>query len=107
MDTRTRRSLTLLLSLFEGKLPAGYASARIEARHDGENRIVVTMSPGETAGAPVDGVERIETTIQLPALDPAAVSIRLAGGAEMRYDFGRVERQAKLAPDAFSVPPSP
>lgn len=107
MDGRTRRGLTLLLSLFEGKLPVGITHPRFEARREGEHRVIVTMTPQASAGAPADGVERIETTLVLPALDPAAVSIRLAGGAEMRYDFGQIERRAKLSPDAFSAPPSP
>ena len=107
MDVRARRGLTLLLSLFEGKLPVGFTHPRFEARREGEHRVIVTMTPEASAAGPVDGVERIETTLVLPTLDPAAVSIRLAGGAEMRYDFGQIERRAKLSPDAFSVPPSP
>lgn len=107
MDDRTRRSLTLLLSLFEGKMPTGLTAARVEARREGENRVVVTMSRSDAATPAVaDGVERIETTLTTPALDPVAVSIRLVGGTEMRYDFGRIERNATLAPDAFA-PPSP
>ena len=103
LDDRTRRSLTLLLSLFEGKLPAGFSSARVEARREGENRVVVTM----TREVSSDGVEKIDTTLAWPALDPLAVSIRLAGGAEMRYEFGRAERNATLAADAFAPPLPP
>ena len=43
LDERTRRSLGLLLSLFEGKLPAGFPLAKIEARRAGGNRVIVTM----------------------------------------------------------------
>ena len=52
-------------------------------------------------------VERIETTLTTPALDPVAVSIRLVGGAEMRYEFGRIERNATLTSDAFAAPSPP
>ncbi len=103
LDDRTRRSLTLLLSLFEGKLPAGYAATQLQALREGENRVVVTM----TRDAASDGAEKIETTLAWPALDPLAVSIRLAGGAEMRYEFGRTERNVTLAADAFAPPLTP
>ncbi len=106
LDERTRRSLTLLLSLFEGKLPAGFASARVEAHREGANRVVVTMTrnPGSES-AVSEGAARIDTTFAWPVLDPLAVNIRLAGGAEMRYEFGRTERNATLGADAFNPPP--
>lgn len=101
LDDRTRRSLSLLLSLFEGKLPAGFGSARVEARREGDNRVVVTMTREPAS----EGAEKIDTTLAWPALDPVAVGIRLAGGAEMRYEFGRTERNATLGADAFNPPP--
>lgn len=109
LDERTRRSLLLLLSLFEGKLPAGFAATRVEARREGESRVVVTMTrdPGADSAAASDGAERIDTTLAWPSLDPLAVNIRVSGGAEMRYEFGRTERNATLAADAFAPPPPP
>ncbi len=108
LDERTRRNLTLLLSLFEGKLPAGFAAARLEARREGDDRVVVTMTREPANGsATADAAERVDTTLAWPLLDPLAVSIRLAGGAGMRYDFGRTERNATLTADAFTPPLPP
>lgn len=105
LDERTRRSLSLLLSLFVGKLPAGFSPAKTEARRTGEHRVIVTMlreTASPSAGA--EGVDKMDTTLTWPNLDPVAVSIRLVGGAEMRYEFGQIERDISLASDAFAPP---
>jgi len=108
LDERTRRSVSLLLSLFEGKLPAGFPVAKIEARRTSGNRVIVTMYRESTSPtATSDGFDKVDTTLALPGLDPVAVSIRLAGTSEIRYEFGPIERNVSLPSDAFAPPTQP
>ncbi len=106
LDERTQRSLLLLLSLFEGRLPPGFADARVAAQRVGDDRVVLKLSRAGDAAEGGDG-ESIETTLTWPALDVSIVSVQVANGVAIKYEFSRLERNANLPVDTFAPPASP